>query len=147
MSWFTSSVIGSVVGNNSTYISNNSDYVNIVGTSSVNINGKVYTGNNIQIRNNEVYIDGKKSEEGYVDSGSSSTPHCYQVIVNCQNLEKVETVGSVTVNGNCGTVSTTGSVNVEGNSGTIKTTGSVTVAGNCSGSISTMGRVTVGSRY
>ncbi len=125
----------------SNMISSSGSFVNTQGNATITIGGKTYRGNSVSIRNNRVIVDGVE-QESYGQDGQ----HTYEVIVNATNLEKLDTVGPVTVNGNCGKVDTTGSVTVEGDSGSIDTTGSVTVRGNCKGSINTVGRVTVGSR-
>jgi len=114
-------------------------YVKTGGYSSISIGGRTYVGNNVSILNNRVFIDGVEQTEGYAKDGQ----HSYEVTVNATNLESLDTVGAVTVNGNCGKIDTTGSVTVRGDSGSIDTTGAVNVGGNCSGRINTVGRVTV----
>lgn len=132
---------GGLVGltnfNKFTVSSSNKDYVKVVGNSTVTINGKTYQGNNINILNNKISVNG--FEELYDRDDVKN--HTYRVSI-VGNPQLVETVGNVDVTGNSGNIKTTGSVTVGGNSGSINTVGSVTVK-KTSGSISTVGRVDI----
>lgn len=105
----------------------------------VTINGNVYSGRTVSITgDNNIIVDGKVMSN--VDSKQINIEVHGDVL-------KIDTIGSVNVSGNTGTINTTGSVRAGGDvHGSINTTGSVSVDGKVDGSISTMGRVTVGSR-
>ena len=118
---------------------NTTDFVKLNGSSTVSVNGKTYKGNNIEVKNGKVWIDGKPAED-YAAPGDKL--HTYNVTIN-GNPQAVATLGDVTVNGNCGDIATTGAVTVKGNSEDIATMGTVTVGGRA-GSISAWGRVTTG---
>ncbi len=84
--------------------------------SSVTINGKTYKGNNLNIINNKVIIDGVEQDD----------------ILSGPTVE-------VMVNGNCGDITTeNGVVKVSGNSKNIKThNGAVTIDNNIQGDVKT----------
>lgn len=101
---------------------------------------KFFSNNsNVTIRNRSVIINGEHVET--LEPGIS-----YEIIIE-GNVNELNTVGSVTVNGNVtGDIDTTGEVTVHGDvGGDIDTTGAVT-AHKVSGSIDTVGRVTVGEK-
>ena len=99
------------------------------------VNGVVYKGNNVSVRNGVVYVDGVKQ------TGENLG---YNVTVEVKgNCGKITTAGAVTVTGNSEDIRTTGSVHVGGNAGSGQTTGSVTVGGDVSGNVQTTGRVTI----
>jgi len=121
----------------------------ISGKSTVTVNGKTYTGNNIQVTDNEVIIDGKKT--GIADR---------KVVINITgNVESITTgSGNVSVTGDAVDIKTaSGNVKVDlsvngdistvsgdidvgsGVSGDIQTTtGDVDVNGPVSGKVSTL---------
>lgn len=107
----------------------------------VKINGKVYRGKTVSLKDGVVHVDGKKKE----NYGNCKCNHVYKVEVNGVKVDKIETTGKIVVHSqSCGNVYTTAKVTVGGNCGNISTTGAVSVNGS-SGRISTLGRVTVGS--
>lgn len=99
----------------------------------VNINGKIYNGNNITIRNSKITIDGVEqkddSAKGAVEIrvlegtiGQLDT----DLSVNCNNVANgVNAGGSVNCEDVLGNVSAGGSVNCENVSGTVTAGGSV----------------------
>lgn len=102
-----------------------------VGSSSITIDGKTFTGRNIKIINDKVIVDGVEQEDSLVGPVS--------VTVN-GDAERIETVsGSVEVSGSCSAVKTmSGDVrcgDVKGDVGTMS--GDVT-CGSVSGQIKTM---------
>lgn len=87
--------------------------------SEVSVNGRTIrvSGNNITIRNGEIYVDGKLYED--------ELPQSVTVIVegNCNNLNAS---GSVEVRGSCGSVDCGGSARIGGDvSGNVDAGGSV----------------------
>jgi len=125
------------------YFTTGGSFVRTTGFSSISIGGRTYVGNNVSIQGNRVFVDGVEQAESYAKDGQ----HSYEVTVNATNLERLDTVGPVTVNGSVGgNISTTGSVTVTKDCNSINTMGSVHVGGNCRGGINTMGKVIVGSR-
>jgi hypothetical protein len=86
----------------------------------MSIDGKIYTGNNINIINGDVYIDGVKQDPM---PGISNRPN----IEITGNVESVAVdVGSVTVKGNVtGNVKAGGSVNCDAVGGDVHASGSV----------------------
>ena len=100
----------------------------------IRINNKTYTGNNVTVSNNKVYIDGKLQEQDGPDRNIS--------IVVEGNLEKlsVDCCDKIEIKGNCGPVTTqSGDVNIGGNvSGSIQTMSGDVMADDIGGSVSTM---------
>ena len=106
------------------------------GNGTVSVNGQTYSGNNVSIINNRVWIDGVEQTDNTLPSTG-----IIQVTVN-GDVEKVETLsGDITVTGNTGAVSTSsGDVEIEGSAqGSVTTmSGDVRVRGSIGGSVSTM---------
>jgi hypothetical protein len=104
-------------GNTIRNISNKGGSITQISSSgSINVNGKSYKGNNIQINGDRVIIDGE------VQEGSLSGPEV-----------------TIIVEGDCGDISTEfGDITVKGTSKDVKThNGQVTVGGNISGNVKT----------
>lgn len=92
--------------------------------SQLNINGKVYSGNNITVVNGKVYIDGKLANSDTVDEKivtikitatniDSLQIDCASTIQVYGNVSKLQTgSGDVEIMGNCQTIQT-GSGDVE----------------------------------
>lgn len=139
LSFFFGVGVGASMASVTTFSWGSTDFVKTTGNSKVSINGKTYSGNNIEVKNGKVWIDGKPAED-YAPTGDKS--HTYNVTIN-GNPQGVATLGDVTVNGNCGDIATTGAVTVKGNSEDIATMGTVTVGGRAQ-SISAWGKVTTG---
>ena len=89
--------------------------INGIKGNKVTINGKTYSGNNIQISNNKVFIDGKE--------------------VDCADREL-----NISITGDVDTVKTTsGDVNVTGSVKSVSTTsGDIEIGGNVSGNVSSI---------
>jgi hypothetical protein len=106
-------------------------------------NDNIVIGSNVIINNNVVgdgvFINGKKVES--FQQGIS-----YEITIE-GSVNKLDTTGPVTVNGNVlGDVDTTGRVTVNGDvGGDIDTTGAVS-AHHVSGNIDTIGSITIGGR-
>lgn len=100
----------------------NSSISNINGTSTINLNGKIYTttGNNITVQNNTIYVDGKK-----LDTENT----------NDQNQNIVYYPITINIEGDAGDVSsTTGTINVYKNAQNVESTsGQIIVKGNVGG--------------
>ena len=97
---------------------NTTTSVSMFGSSTVRINGKTYKGNNITVKNDVVYIDGKKVD----DKNNTSKTITIEVVGDVKEIK----TGS-------------GDVNVHGNSGPVKTgSGDVDIHGEVSGSVTTM---------
>lgn len=119
------------------------------GKRKITINGKTYDNlpsGNISIRNNSIYINGKKFDS----SDSDLRENSYQT-VNISiygDCEDIECNGNVSVYGNVkGKINCGGSSNVEGDvENSISCGGSCSVEGNCKGNISAGGSVSVGGR-
>ena len=101
--------------------------------SSISVNGKIYQGNSIQIKNNgEIYIDGVKQD----------TPDEKQITINIQGDVNVLDTKSSTINvtGNVNSLDTTsGDVEIGGDvyKGVRSTSGDIDIKGSVSGDIST----------
>lgn len=121
---------------------NSGDFVSVEGSGvQTTINGKIYTGkSSVLIKNNEVWIDGIKQDKGY--DSSNNYNHTYNVEVSGDRIDKINTVGRVTVTGNCGDINTTGRVEIGDSCRNVNTVGRVT-AKSISGKVSTIGKVTV----
>lgn len=99
------------------------------------INGKRFKGNNLTIKNNKVYIDGKLVEDDVVEEKN--------ITINIEgDIEKVkvDNCNLITVNGDCGSISTTnGDVKTLGNiNGNVSTTNGNVRASTISGDVSTV---------
>lgn len=101
----------------------------------ININGRTYSGNNIQISNNRVIIDGKDVTGDHKD----------EKVINISvegNIESLD-VGycqKISVKGDCGRVkSASGDVKITGNvTGDVSAqSGEIEIGGNVGGSVST----------
>jgi hypothetical protein len=98
---------------------------------SITIGGKTYVGNNIQIRNNVVTIDGKTTECG----------HPYNISVSGDvNKIEVDSCNTLTVSGVAQTVSTmSGDITCNGDiGGKVKTMSGDVTARNIVGDVETM---------
>lgn len=100
----------------------------------ININGKVYAGNSVQISGGNILIDGKPAE-GY--------PEAKQINITVSgNIERLECdMGRVYVTGDVGDIQTqSGDVNATGDiRGSVSTmSGDVKCKGAISGSVKTM---------
>lgn len=100
----------------------------------INIDGKSYIGNNIVIKNNEVWIDGVKQD--------TSNQKEINIVVNgnIESLDVLSCVNKISIIGDVAKVKTsTGDVSIEGNvSGDVSTsTGDVKVDGHIYGNVKT----------
>ena len=95
------------------------------------INGKSYSGNNLRITNNKVYIDG-------VLQGDDSKVITIVVNGNINTIE-ADTCETITINGDCGSIETTnGDVDVTNQvTGNIKTTNGNVNCGTVLGGVKT----------
>lgn len=124
----------------------------IIGSSNnvtVTVNGRTYTGNNVQIENEKVYVDNQRVDETMV-SGSAKViymPLSVNVIGDAQSITVVS--GNVIVNSVNTIKTTSGNVSVSGNSGNIQTvSGDVTINGTVAGSVKTIsGDIRTQSRH
>ena len=76
----------------------------------IKVNGKSYTGNNVSIINNEVFIDGKKAEQ-------SEDTKVINITVDA-NIEKldVDYCDKLEINGDCrNVISKNGNLEIKGN--------------------------------
>ena len=99
----------------------------------ININGKVYYGNNVTINNNKVYIDGKLQ-----DTGEDKQ---INIVVEGDVTElKVDACNEVKILGNSGSISTvSGDVNIKGGvSGNVTTVSGDVSCGSIGGSVKTV---------
>ncbi len=100
--------------------------------STVTINGKTYSGNNIVVSNNKVIVDGK-----------DITPDSKQININVEgNITdlKVDCCDKISIKGNVGSAnSSSGDISIDGNvSGGVQTMSGDIKCGNIGGSVSTM---------
>ena len=116
---------------------------------SITINGKSYSGTNVQINGNSIIIDGivqgedsskiiNISIEGNVDAVSTTSGKIY-VAGNAQRI--TATSGDININNNVSgdVMTTSGDVTIAGSvSGNIKTTSGDVDCGNIGGSVSTV---------
>ena len=92
-------------------------------------------GNDVSVINSKVYVDGKLVEDASDSKTKNITVHVYG------NVDKLDTPGSVSVEGNVGSIETaSGDVKVKGCvTGDCKSSsGSIIVGGDVSGSCTTM---------
>ena len=119
------------------------------GKNKITINGKTYDNlpsGNISIRNNSIYINGKKFDASDSNLKENS---CQTVNISIYgDCENIECNGSVSVYGNVkGKINCSGNGNVEGDvESNINCGGSCLVEGNCKGNINANGSVKVGGR-
>ena len=112
----------------------------VFGMANVSINGRHFSGNNVNIVGRNVYVDGVK-----VDAGDLSTQTELEIKVTEGVLGKLDAGGSVTCGDVNGSVSTGGSLSVKGNvGGDANAGGSMNVSGSVSGKINAGGSVRVG---
>ena len=101
----------------------------------ININGMSFSGNNIQISNNKIYIDGKRIDEQFEDQKT------FNVVVDgpLSKLD-VDNAESIEIKGDVGSVKTTnGNVKVSGLvQGDVKTVNGNVSAINIEGKVSTV---------
>lgn len=111
--------------------SNNLNIISSNGLTSVNINGVTYSGSNVCVKNNRVYIDGVIQEQIF--------DRDINVVVN-GNIDKVELdVGDITVNGNVsqGINISTGDVECKDVTGNVSTSCGDIKCGKVTGNVST----------
>jgi len=104
------------------------------GKSTISINGKAYSGNNVSVSNNKVYIDGKLQDV------KDSKEIFVIVDGNINNLD-VDTANQIKVNGNVNKLKTSsGDVEVSGNveTGVSTSSGDVDIKGAVGGNVKTM---------
>ena len=99
----------------------------------IKINGKTYFGNNIQISNNRVIIDGKDVSDDHKDSKEITI----QIEGNVETLD-VDRAKSIIVNGNVNSLkSVSGDVECKDVTGDIKTVSGNVECGNVQGGVQT----------
>ena len=101
---------------------------------SISINGKTYSGNNVVVKNNKVYVDGDLFTDDV---------YCKQINVNIVgNIIEldVDSCDSITVNGTVGSVITSsGDVIINGDvNGGVSTKSGDVNCGNVNGTVSTI---------
>jgi hypothetical protein len=85
----------------------------------ININGMSFSGSNISISNNKIYVDGKRVDEQFEDQKT------FNIVVD-GDLSKLE-------------VDNAESIEIKGDAGSVKTTnGNVEVSGSISGDVKTV---------
>lgn len=100
------------------------------------INGKVYHGNNVTIRNGTVFIDGRRQDQ--------EVNGVVEVKVTEGDLVNIDTDASVTCMTVKGNVSAGGSVSCRDIGGSVNAGGSVSASGRAGGAINAGGSVMVG---
>lgn len=100
----------------------------------IRINNKSYSGNNIVVSNNKVYIDGKLQEQDGDNKNISIVVEGDLGSLSVDMCDKVE------CKGNCGSVNTTsGDVVIDGNvSGSVQTVSGDVMCDDVSGGVSTV---------
>ena len=102
----------------------------------ININGMSFSGNNIQITNNKIYVDGK-----LLDGTQLEDAKIFNIVVDgpLSKLD-VDNAESIEIKGDAGTVKTTnGNVKVSGSiNGDVKTVNGNVSAINIEGKVSTV---------
>lgn len=101
----------------------------------ININGMSFSGQNISIKNNQIYIDGKRIDEQFEEQKT------FNITVDSpvSKLE-VDNAESIEIKGDVGTVkSTNGNVNISGTvSGDVKTVNGNVKAASIEGDVRTV---------
>lgn len=127
-------------------INNSINYSSIItknGVNKVTINGvtRIIKGNNISIKNNKIFVDGKEYiDKENVDLMSSKI---INITIN-GDVESIDTTGDLNIIGNCGNIDCAGSCTIEGDvNGNIDCAGSCDINGKHIGNIDACGNVSI----